>query len=117
MRPITKHPISLVLCAMAVWGRPAGAATTGQAPDTMTATVQQVNVQDSTVALVYGTSLALKVVEIAVAPHCHVSLKGTEAGLGDVRRGQVVRIRYRTGPDGAPLAEAIEVLRNPEDEP
>lgn len=117
MRPVTKLPMSLVLFGLAAWARPADAATTSQAADTMTATVQQVNVQDSTFAVVYGMSLALKVVEIAVAPHCHISLKGTEAGLGEIRPGQVVRVRYRTGPDGTLIAEAIEVLRNPEDAP
>jgi hypothetical protein len=117
MRPITKYPMSLVLLAVVAWARPVGAATTGQAADTLTATVQQVGVQDSTVAVIRGTSLALEVVAIAVAPHCHVSVKGTEAALGQIRRGQVVRIRYRVGPDGALLAEAIEVLRNPEDRP
>lgn len=83
-----------------------------QRPDTMVATVQQVNAQDSTIAALYGVSLALEVVDMAVAPTCTVMVDGRAGNLGDLRRGQVVRVRYRRE-DGALVAEAIEVLRSP----
>ena len=108
---------TLVVLVVAVMAGPAHAARPSQEPDTMTATVQQVNSRDSSVAVVYGVSLALTAVDFVVAPHCHVSLKGSDATLASLRPGQVVRVRYRRRDEGARVAEAIEVVRSPEDGP
>jgi len=68
-------------------------------------------------ALVDGGEEDFTAVDFVVAPHCHVSLKGSDATLASLRPGQVVRVRYRRRDDGARVAEAIEVVRNPEDGP
>lgn len=119
MRPFERLPVFGVFLVfvfficLACGGSPARvAAAPTQAPDTMVATVQDVDVQDSTVTAVYGVSLALKAVEMTVAPQCSISMRGSQATLSDLRRGQVVHIRYRVT-DGRLVAQAIEVVRTP----
>ena len=111
------HALGLPVISFLVIGsfgdapRPLDATGYSQPRDTMVATVQSVSVQDSTFSVVYGTSLALRVVHMVVAPGCRVSVGDGEAALPAIRPGQVVRVVYRTV--GSRLvADVVEVVRS-----
>jgi hypothetical protein len=117
MRVLAGVPISAPLLVLAIASPPARAQTPAQAPDTMTATVERVDLPDSTVHMVYGYSLALKVAAMAVAPDCRILVNGSPAPLSAIRPGQVVRVRYRRAQAAAMVAQTIEVVRRSETEP
>ncbi len=87
---------------------------TSQAPSaeaqSLTATVGAVDTKARTLEMITGVGHALWVVRMQVEPTCHITVAGTAGQLGDLKRGNIVRIQYRKAAERN-LAEYIETVR------
>ena len=78
----------------------------------LTATVRGVDGGANTFEVVTGVGHALRVYSMKVGPSCEIKVGGGSATLGQLERGQLVRVRYRRT-DRDKVAEAIETLPPP----
>jgi hypothetical protein len=65
------------------------------AADSLTATVAAVDNGAQILEVITGVGHALAVVRLEVPPACRIMVAGTTRQLGDLRRGDIVDIRYR----------------------
>jgi hypothetical protein len=105
-------PISLALALLL--GGPSGRAAPGPpAPqaggEEVSGTVHRVDVESRTLELLTGVGHALRLVTMKVAADCDIHVEGASASLGNLKRAQIVRVRY-TGAGGERLARAIETV-------
>lgn len=87
---------------------------TSQAPSaatsSLTATVAAVYSEERRLEVITGVGHALQVVRMRVDPACRITVAGSAGRLGDLTRGDIVRIQYRRIPEGT-VATNIETVR------
>jgi hypothetical protein len=71
-----------------------------------------VDTKARTLEVMTGVGHALRLERMKVDPACEISHAGKKAALRDLKRGQVIRIQYRTTPEGK-MAQAIETVEIP----
>ena len=82
--------------------------------DSLTATVRVVDTRARALEVITGVGLALRLERFKVDPASEITHEGKKAALRDLKRGQVVRIQYRTTPEGK-VAQAIETVEIPDE--
>lgn len=102
-------------CALvSAFGVSLSASQTPQPPSavtsSVTATVGAVDTEERTLKLITGVGHALRTVWIHVPPVSRITIAGATGRLGDLKRGDVVRVRYRTTPEGN-VATGIETVQ------
>jgi hypothetical protein len=80
--------------------------------DTLVGTVRSVDYQTSTVELLTGVGLAIRVERVHVEPNVPVTIGGQARPLADLRRGQVLRVEYRETAAGR-VVTSLEVVQPP----
>lgn len=78
----------------------------------LTATVSGVDTEERMLKLITGVGHALQTVWIRVPAVSRITVAGTAGRLGDLKRGDVVRISYRRTPEGN-VATSIETVQTP----
>lgn len=81
-------------------------------PSDLTATVRAVDADANVFEVVTGVGHALRVYTMRVGPSCEIRVAGGSATLAQLKRGQVVHVRYRMTEKNK-VAEAIETLPPP----
>jgi hypothetical protein len=76
----------------------------------VTGTVRTVDLTARTLEVITGVGHALRLVQMQVSPEGRISVEGATGQLGDLRRGDVIRVEYRETPQGN-VAERIETVR------
>lgn len=79
----------------------------------LTATVGAVDTEERTLKVITGVGHALRFVWLHVDPACRIIVTGAVGRLGDLKRGDIVRIRYRRTPEGN-VATSIETVGTPD---
>jgi hypothetical protein len=107
---------SVFLSSTARTAPPSPAATaTPSAPlpsATLTATVQSIDAQARTLAVVTGVGYALRVVKLSWKVTPTVKAAAAGAGMTQVKPGDLVRVEYAKSPEGN-VVRTIELLPSP----
>jgi len=88
----------------------ASVATQDATMTSVTGTVRTVDLTARTLEVITGVGHALRLVQMQVSPEGRISVEGATGQLGDLRRGDVIRVEYRETPQGN-VAERIETVR------
>jgi hypothetical protein len=80
------------------------------AASSITATVAAVDTKARTLVVITGVGHALEVGRMQVPPPCKITVAGAPSQLGDLKRGNIVRIQYRKTADRN-AAETIETIQ------
>jgi hypothetical protein len=104
------------LVAFLVIAAHAGAAT--GTPDDLnlkqtTGTVSAIEPDARRISVITGCGHALRVIVFHADAACRIEIDGVVAPLASLRRGRIVTVRYRSGPEPCP-AERITTIPSPD---
>lgn len=130
---VRSHPGTALAAALALGGllavaplppaaslSPPAVAASRAPADTVRVTVYRVDAEAGTVDVLAGIGFALGVTRVHTVPETAVYVGEEPAGVGALRRGQIVEVRYWDDPEGygealpGPVARSIHVVPSAE---